>query len=42
MKEQAQMFARENKILFIDECSALADINIKEIFQELIDGIYDI
>ena len=35
------MFARENRILFFDECSALADINIKDIFSYLIDSIYD-
>jgi hypothetical protein len=33
------LFARENHLLFIDECSALADIGIKELFQALIDGI---
>lgn len=33
------MFARENHLLFIDECSALADINIKETFEALIEAI---
>ena len=39
MKEQGQLFARENHLLYIDECSALADIGIKETFQALIEGI---
>lgn len=39
MKEQGQLFARENHLLFIDECSALADIGIKETFTALIEGI---
>lgn len=35
-------FARENKLFYLDECSALADINIKETFLGLINGVYDI
>lgn len=33
------MFARDNKLLFIEECSALADINISETFEALIEAI---
>ena len=40
MKEQGSHFARENSLIFIDECSALADINIHESFQALTEAIY--
>jgi len=36
LKEQGMQFARENKLLFVDECSALANINIEETFKGLI------
>lgn len=34
------LFAKENHLLYIDECSALADINVKEVFNALIEGVY--
>ena len=40
MREHADMFAKENKLIYIDECSALADINIKESIMELVEKIY--
>ena len=39
MREQGQLFAKENHLLFVDECSALADIGIKELFSTLINGV---
>lgn len=40
MKEQGQYFARENNLLFYDECSALADINVNETVELLVEKIY--
>jgi Ras family len=39
MREQAELFARENKLLYIDECSALAGINVDETFFALAEAI---
>lgn len=39
MKEQGLLFAKDNRLLYIDECSALADIGIKELFTSLVEGI---
>ena len=39
MREQGQLFARENHLLYVDECSALSDIGIQEVFQTLISGV---
>ena len=39
MKEHGQLFAKENHLLFLDECSALADIGIKETFSALIEAV---
>ncbi len=39
MREQGQLFAKENQLLFIDECSALADIGIHELFTTLVNGV---
>ena len=39
MKEQGQVFARDNNLIYIDECSALADIGINDIFYTLVEGI---
>jgi small GTP-binding protein len=39
MREQAELFARENQLLFIDESSALAGINVDETFYALAEGI---
>jgi len=33
------MFARENRLIFIDECSALADINIKAPIMSFVEAI---
>ena len=40
MKESAIKFAKDNKLLFIDESSALADINIREVVEELLENIF--
>ena len=39
LREQAELFARENELLYIDECSALAGINIEETFISLAETI---
>ena len=39
LREQAELFAREHKLLYIDECSALAGINIEETFMALAESI---
>ncbi len=39
MREQGQIFAKENHLLYIDECSALADIGIKDVFSSLIHAV---
>jgi len=39
MKEQGARFARDNHLLFLEESSALADINISEVFTALIESI---
>lgn len=39
MKEQGIVYARENNLIYIDECSALADIGVHELFMTLIEGI---
>ena len=36
MREQGLHYARENNLIYIDECSALADININETFMVLV------
>ena len=42
LKEQGKNFARENDLFYLDECSALTDINVKETILGLIQGIYNI
>ena len=42
LREQGMNFARVNDLLFVDECSALADINVRESVFGLVKGIYDI
>ena len=37
-KEQATQFARANHLLFKEESSALADVNIKEVIEDLIES----
>lgn len=39
MKESAVRFARDNHLIFIDESSAMADINVKEVLEALIEAI---
>lgn len=39
LREQAELFAREHHLLYIDECSALAGINIDETFIALAEAI---
>jgi hypothetical protein len=39
LKEQGELFAREHKLLYLDECSALAGINIDETFMALAESI---
>ena len=41
MKEQGAHFAREHNLLFIDECSALADIGITPLFNVLVLSIIE-
>jgi GTPase SAR1 family protein len=40
LREQAIQFARDNQLFFLDECSALADIMVKDTILGLINGIY--
>ncbi len=35
-KDEAAMFAKKNGLLFTDESSALADVNVKEIVDSLV------
>ena len=39
MREQGQIFAKENNLIYIEECSALADIGIKDVFSSLIHAV---
>ena len=39
MREQGSLFARENNLCFLDECSALADIGIQECFENLVQKV---
>ena len=39
LREQAELFARDNGLLYIDECSAKADININETFYAVAEAI---
>ena len=39
LKEQGELFAREHQLLYLDECSALAGINIEETFMALAESI---
>eukprot|EP00347_Sterkiella_histriomuscorum_P006508 403352500 len=39
IKELGMLFARDNHLIYIDECSALADIGIKELFTTMVEGI---
>ena len=40
LREQAVLFSREHGLLYIDECSALAGINIDETFFTLAESIH--
>ena len=40
VREQACLFSRDNELLWIDECSAIAGINIEETFLALAEKIY--
>lgn len=40
-REQAFLFSRDNGLVWIDECSALAGINIDETFLAIAEKIYD-
>ena len=33
------MFAKENNLIYIEECSALADIGIRDVFSSLIHAV---
>jgi hypothetical protein len=40
MKESAIQFAKENSLIFLDESSALADINVKEVVETLLESVF--
>ena len=42
MKEMGKKFAKQHDLFYLDECSALADINVKETIMGLVQGIYNI
>ena len=39
LKEEATAFAKANGLIFLDESSALADVNIKNVIETLVEGI---
>ena len=41
LREQAVLFSREHNLLYVDECSALAGINIDETFMLLTESIQE-
>ncbi len=39
MRELGQIYAKDNGLLYVEECSALADIGIKDVFSFLIHAV---
>ena len=42
LREQAVLFSRDHNLLYVDECSALAGINIDETFMLLAESIQEV
>lgn len=42
LREQIMLFARDNGIIYLGECSAKCDINIKQTFEKVTEQIRDV
>ena len=42
LREQGLQFAKQNKLFFLDECSAVEDINVKETIYGLVQVVYNV
>lgn len=42
LREQIMLFARDNGVIFLGECSAKCDINIKQTFEKVTEQIRDV
>jgi Rab family protein len=42
LREQGLQFAKHNKLFYLDECSAVEDINVKETINGLVQVVYNV